>query len=305
MSFHSSSTRRWVAASFGAFVLCVAGLSYAVPVDSSEELERVEPKPKRLNDVDLEESLGGTVPLDAPFVESTGRRVTLADYMDGEHPIVLTFNYANCPMLCNLQLARFTDSLRQLDRTIGQDFKVVTVSIDPAETTEQARQSKARYLSSYGRDAGEAEWHFVTGPEASTRALASAVGFSYDYNEERQEWLHPAVVTVLTPDGRISRYLYGVQYHPETLNLAIVEASAGKIGSVVDRLILYCFHYDETEGRYAPVAMNIMRVGAGLVAVVLGTFLALYWLAEARRRRKAAALGPVLKGTAGPATFGS
>ncbi len=289
MTLPSTSMRHWVAVLASALIAGIAGLAHAVPVDPSEELERIEPKPERLTAVNLDERLGESVPLDVPFTESTGQEVTLRDYLDGQQPVVLTFNYANCPMLCSLQLARFTESLKQLDRTVGEDFRVVTVSIDPEETPEQAAENKARYLKNYARPRGEGEWHFVVGPQKSTRQLAAAVGFSYDYNEARQEWLHPAVVTLLTPDGRISRYLYGVQYHPETLNLAIVEASEGKIGSVVDRLILYCFHYDETEGRYAPVAMNIMRVGAGSVAVVLGTFLALYWLAEARRRRNSPA----------------
>lgn len=278
--------RRWVALLATMLSFSLVGPGFALPVDADVERDRLEPKPGRISDVELTEHLGEEVPLDVPFTDSMGRAVTLRDYMDGQRPVVLTFNYANCPMLCNLQLQRFAQSLAQVSREIGKDFKVVTVSIDPEETAPQAAKNKERYLTFYPRTNAAADWHFVVGPEQSTRVLAGAVGFAYDYNEARQEWLHPAVVTLLTPEGRISRYLYGIEYHPETLNLALVEASEGKIGTVVDRLILYCFHYDESEGRYAPVAMNIMRVGAGLVAVVLGVFLTLYWVAEARRRRR-------------------
>lgn len=289
IGFEFFFSRRWVAVLSAMLSVSVAGSGHALPVKADAEKDRLEPKPERIADVELSEHLGEEVPLDLPFTDSSGKSVTLRDYLDGKHPVVLTFNYADCPMLCSLQLQRFAQSLAQVDRSVGDDFKIVTVSIDPAETPEQAAKNKERYLSFYPRPQAGSDWHFIVGAEQSTRALAGAVGFAYDYNEARQEWLHPAVVTLITPDGRISRYLYGIEYHPETLNLAIVEASEGKIGTVVDRLILYCFHYDESEGRYAPVAMNIMRVGAGLVAVVLGTFLSLYWVAEARRRRREAA----------------
>jgi protein SCO1 len=277
--------RRIYAASALVAWLSVAGFSMAKPV--AEEPDRLEPKPQRLDGVELQEQLGARVPLDTAFIDSSGRPVHLRDYFDGHRPVVLTFNYANCPMLCNLQLGRFVTGLKRLGRTAGEDFQVVTISIDPIESPADAAKSKARYLSDYGRPAAADGWHFLVGGEAGARSVADSVGFTYNYNEERKEWLHPAAVIVLTSEGKVSRYLYGIEYHPDTLNLAIVEASEGKIGSVVDRLVLYCFHYDESEGRYAPVAMNIMRVGAGLVAVVLGLFLGTYWLAESRRRRKA------------------
>lgn len=265
----------------------------AAPEVGVTEPDRLEAKPKRLKGVDLQEQLGVQVPLNTAFIEAVdasgnGEAVLLSHYFDGKQPVVLTFNYANCPMLCGLQLARFVQALKELPRTPGQDFKVVTISIDPAETALDAGKSKGRYLSDLARPGAEKGWHFLVGGAAGARTVAHSVGFSYEYNEARKEWLHPAAVMVLTPDGRVSRYLYGIEYQPETLNLAIVEASEGKIGSLMDRLVLYCFHYDESEGRYAPVAMNIMRVGAGFVAVVLAVFLGTFWLTESRRRRKAA-----------------
>jgi protein SCO1/2 len=268
-------------------------------VDSSgkapREGDRLEALPARLKGVDISEQLGASLPLDTELRDSEGRTVRLSQFFDGRRPVILTFNYSDCPMLCSLQLSRFVQSLTQMKRTVGSDFQVVTVSIDPAETPERARETKARYLRDYGRPEAAGGWHFLLGTEGQARSVADAVGFSYSYNEERQEWLHAAALMVLTPDGRVARYIYGVDYHPETLNLSIVEGSEGKIGSTMDRLVLYCFHYDESEGRYAPVAMNIMRVGAGLVAVLLGAFLSVYWVAESRKRKLpggAAAINP-------------
>ncbi|HEX2734674.1 MAG TPA: SCO family protein [Polyangiaceae bacterium] len=259
----------------------------AIPGAAAVEPDRVDAKPERLAGVDLKEQLGANVALEGQLIDSDGRQVRVADLFDGRHPVVLTLNYSNCPMLCGLQLPRFVEGLKQMTRSVGDEFSVLTISIDPSETPALASKTKSRYLADYGRPQATSHWHFLTGTQTAVTAIAQSVGISYGYNEARKEWLHPAAIVVLTPDGRVSRYLYGIQFDPETLNLALVEASEGKIGTVVDRLILYCFHYDESEGRYAPVAMNIMRVAAGLVAVVLAAFLATSWLVEARRRRVA------------------
>lgn len=259
------------------------------------EGDRLEALPSRLKGVDITERLGASLPLDVELRSSEGEAVRLGQFFDARRPVILTFNYSNCPMLCSLQLSRFVQSLAQMKRTAGTDFQIVTISIDPAETVERARETKARYLRDYGRPDAASGWHFLLGSESQVKSVADAVGFGYNYNEERQEWLHAAALMVLTPDGRLARYIYGVDYHPETLNLSLVEGSEGKIGSTMDRLVLYCFHYDESEGRYAPVAMNIMRVGAGLVAVLLGAFLSVYWVAESRKRKVpggAAAINP-------------
>jgi protein SCO1/2 len=282
-----SGKRRWVAALLGACIALGCPLAIAETVPVKDQLDRQEPLPKRLDKVDVREHLGEQLPLDTEFTDSSGKLVKLRDYFDGVHPVVVTFNYANCPMLCSLQLARLVDGLKQVRRSAGVDFKIVTLSIDPAETTEQAAQSRAQYLSSYGRSSAEQGWHFLHSSSGLTHRIADAAGFSYSYNEDRKEWLHAAALVIANPDGRIGRYLYGIQYHPETLNLSIVEASEGKIATTVDRLMLFCFHYDETEGRYAPVAFNIMRLGAGASALALGTFLSVYWLAESRNKRRA------------------
>lgn len=268
-----------------ALVVAMPARVFAVPVSEDMVKDRIDALPERLEGVHVKEQLGATLPFDARFRNSAGESVRFGDYFDGTRPVVLTFNYSNCPMLCSLQLSRFVQSLTQLERTAGADFQIVTISIDPEETPQSAAETKARYMRDYARPEGAAGWHFLLGSNESTRAVADAAGFGYTYNEARQEWLHAAAIILLTPEGQIARYIYGVDYHPETLNLSIVESSQGKIGSTIDRLILYCFHYDESEGRYAPVAMNIMRVGAGLVAVLLGVFLSMFWWADSRKRK--------------------
>ncbi len=262
-----------------------ASAAGGAPVDPDTVPERTEALPGRLTDVGISEKLGARLRGELPLVDSAGRTVTLGQYLDGRHPVLLTFNYSDCPMLCSIQLNKLVFGLRQLDKSVGEDFQIVTVSIDPKETPQQASKTKARYLRDYARPGAERGWHFLTASEATVRELADSVGFQYTFNEARKEWLHTAAVMVLTPDGVVARYLYGLEYHPETLSLSLVEASEGKIATALERLILYCFHYDETEGRYAPVAMNIMRVGAGLVAVALAAFMALYWRGERRRQK--------------------
>ena len=257
---------------------------------------RKEAPPKRLNGIDVEEHLDRQLPLGLDFVDTSGQRVTLSRFVAGERPVIFTLNYSNCPMLCSLQLSGLSKALAGLDRTIGRDFDVVTVSLDPAETTERARETEARFRAEVaaGRGQKAAEvtgsggpgggWHFLTGSQVNIDALAEALGIRYGYNEARKEYVHPAVAVLSTPSGRIARYLYGIEYPQKTLSLSLVEAAEGRIGTSVDRLILYCFHYDDSEGKYAPVAMNIMRVGGGLTALALGSFLGAYWFRQARRR---------------------
>jgi protein SCO1 len=249
---------------------------------------RIEAAPARLGGIDIEEHPNLLMPLSLEFVDTRGTKVRLSDYVRGERPVIFTLNYSDCPMLCSLQLNGLVTALGSLDRVLGRDFEIVTISLDPAETSDRARATEDRYRAQVESGAG---WHFLTGSKANIDAAADALGIRYGYNEARREYVHPASLVITTPGGRISRYLYGIEYHPKTLSLSLVEAAEGKIGSSVDRFILYCFHYDETEGRYAPAAMNIMRLGGGLTALLLGGFLGSYWLRHARRRQTA---GPPL-----------
>lgn len=273
-----------------AAVLSLGAGAAARPVSAAEQIDRTERLPDRLRGIDVREHLGDVVPKGTAFTDETGKRVQLGDFLDGKHPVILTLNYSRCPMLCSLELNGLVTSLKQIDWTAGTEFKIVTVVLDPNEKPEQALQSKGRYVGQYGRREAQAGWHFLTGDEATIRSVADSVGFSFGYNEKRNEYVHPASIILLAPDGHIARYLYGIEYHPKTMRLSLVEASEGRIGSSMDQLILYCFHYDAKEGSYAPVAMNIMRVSSGLGATVLGGFLTSFWLAESRKKKKSSRL---------------
>jgi len=270
----------------------IAGLSLvALPraasadlVPESEQVERKDPLPRRLVGVDVKEHLSAPVPMDLGFEDENGKPVTLKDYFDGSVPVILTMNYSNCPMLCSLQLNALVDGLKKVDWTIGKEYRIVTVSYDPTETAELAHRTKSRYLAQYGRPGSEGGWHFLHGSESNVQAMAKALGITYHYNEARKEYVHPATVVLTTPNGKIDRYLYGLEYPQKTLHLSLVETSEGKIGTTVDQLILFCFHYDANEGRYAPVARNIMRAGGGATVFLLAGFLTV--LSKRDKKRK-------------------
>ncbi len=240
--------------------------------------------PAPLVEVGVVEHLDEKIPLDLVFRDENGDRVALSSFFDGRRPVVLTLNYYKCPMLCGLMLNGVLDGLNQMDWTVGEQFDVVTVSIDPTETPDLALAKKKSYLERYPRPAAERGWHFLTGSQDDIVKLAAAVGFGYVYDEQERQYAHPAVLFVITPDGRVARYLYGVEYSATTLKLALLEASEGKIGSSIDKLMLYCYQYSPDQRRYTPVAMRIMRVGGGLTAIVLLSGLSLLWIREARRR---------------------
>jgi protein SCO1/2 len=260
----------------------------AHPVSPAERIDPVDPAPKRVENVEVTEHLGANVPQSLGFKDEHGRPVKLQQYFDGKHPVILTFNYSNCPMLCSLMLNGLVAGLRDLGYTPGKEFRVVTVSIDHEETPEHALKTQKRYLAEYGRPEAVNGWSFLTGTRENVDAYARALGFGYAYNEARKEYAHPSAMAVASPDGRIVRYLYGIEYPPSKLKLALLEAAEGKIGNPFDRLVLYCFHYDATEGRYAPVAANVMRVGGAVSVVLLATFLALLFYAEWKKRRRTA-----------------
>ena len=242
--------------------------------------------PEELQEVGVEEHLDAKLPLELEFRDEHGRVVKLGDYFDGVKPVVLTLNYYQCPMLCGLQLNGLLDGLKELEWTPGQEFELVTVSINPLETPALAAEKKQNYISRYGRPSAAKGWHFLTGREPEIRRLAETLGFGYTYDRSTGEYAHAAAIMVTTPDARVARYLYGIEYPPRRLRLALLEASEGEIGNTLDQLIMYCFHYDPSSRRYSPVAMNIMRLGAGATAIVLGLTLGGYWLREARRRRQ-------------------
>jgi protein SCO1/2 len=245
------------------------------------------PVPRDLEEVAIADRLDQPVPLDLEFIDENGNPVVLGQYFERGKPVLLTLVYFRCPMLCTLVLDGMIDALRPLDWVPGDQFEIVTVSIDPTEKPQLARFKKQSYVSSYGKPEAAGGWHFLTGRPEAIRALADSVGFSYKKIEETNEFAHPAALFLITPDGRVSRYLSGVQHEPKTVRLSLVEASEGKIGTTLDKFLLYCYRYDAEEGRYAPVAWRIMRLGGVLAVLVLGALLLSFWLKEARQKRLA------------------
>jgi protein SCO1/2 len=240
--------------------------------------DRREPLPEELQGVGITEHPEAVLPLDRPFVDQDGRQVMLGDYFGRGRPVVLTLNYSSCPMLCHVQRDGLIEVLQKLDMTAGKEFDIVTISIDPRETSLRAHQTRAATLKAYGRPQAAQGWHFLTGTEVNIQAVAQAVGFGYRFVPARQEYAHSAALILCTPQGRVGRYLYGVKYDAQTLRLSLLETAQGKIGSTLDQIILYCFHYDANSKRYAPAAMRIMRVGGGSSALILGLFLTRAWL---------------------------
>lgn len=279
--------RAWtpVLAGVLAILLPAAGAAQAQTghAPAEPEAKRIEAAPQELEGVGITEHLNAKIPLDLEFVDENGNTVRIGDYMDGDKPVILNLVYYSCPMLCNLILNGMVDGLREVDWTPGQEFEIVSVSINPLETPKLAKLKKQNYLKSYQREGAGAGWHFLTGKEENIRVLADAVGFGYRYVEERNEYAHGAALFVLTPDGRLSRYLYGVMFEPRTLRMSLLEASEGKIGNVVDRVILYCFHYDASEGKYSLAAFRLMQVAGLATLVVLAIVLATFWHRERKK----------------------
>jgi len=241
-----------------------------------------------LREVGIDQKLDAALPLDLPFTDEAGRDIVLRQYF-GQRPVVLVFAYYECPMLCTMVLNGVTGSIEALSFNAGRDFEVVVVSIDPGETPSMAAERKRTFLRRYGREQADAGVHFLTGREASIRALTDAAGFRYAYDEAIDQYAHPAAVTVATADGRVSRYLFGIDFPPRDLRLALVEAGAGRVGTAVDQALLFCYHYDPATGRYGLVIMNVVRIAGVLTVAVLAGSIAVSLRRERRRRQNAVA----------------
>ena len=229
-------------------------------------------RPPYLTNVGIEQHLDAQVPPDLAFVEDTGRPVKLGDYF-GKKPLILNLVYYNCTMLCGEALAGLSASMKMIKFDVGNQFDVVTVSFNPKETPQIAAAKKIEYLKRYGRPNAAAGWHFLTGPPESINALTKAVGFQYQYDASKDQYAHATAIMVLTPEGRISRYFYGVDFPPKDLRMGLVEASQGKIGNAVDAVLLYCYHYDPTVGKYGAVVNNMLKLGGGLTILLVGGLL--------------------------------
>ena len=243
-------------------------------------------RPKLLEDVRIDQRLDQQVPLDLTFRDEAGNTVKLGDYF-GSKPVVLSLVYYSCPQLCNQVLNGLTSSLGTLrDFSIGKEYNVVTVSFDPREKPELAAKKKATYIDWYKRPGSEQGWHFLTGDQPQIDRLTEAVGFHYNWDPATQQFVHASGVMLLTPQGKLSRYFYGIEYSAKDLRLGLVEASDGKIGSPVDQILLYCFHYDPTQGRYGFVVMNLIRAGGAITLVGVVALLFIMRRKNAQRQRE-------------------
>ena len=253
--------------------------------------------PPELRNVGIDQHLNQQVPLDLPFRNEAGETVTLRSLMRGK-PVILSLAYYQCPMLCTLVLNGLVSAMRALPFDAGNEFDVITVSFNPKDTPELATKKKAAYIEDYRRENAAQGWHFLTGDEASIKQLTDAVGFRYKYLPDKDQFAHAAGIFVLTPEGVLSRYFYGVEFAPRDLKFGLMDAANGKIGSPVDQLMLFCFQYDPSTGRYTSEVMTAIRIGGVLTLLALGAFMFRTW----RRDRSGGKGAPtVAKHTAGSA----
>lgn len=255
-------------------LMCVSGSAFAQLNTAVKEFEGV----------GVDEHLEDFVPLSAVYTDDRGRRIRLGDFFQEGKPVVLAMNYSSCPLLCSQQLTGLVDCLKKIDLLTGKDFEVVSVSIDPLETTSRARDTQQKYTKQYGRPGAGKGWHFLTGEQSEISRLSEAIGFKYRFVPQQKEYAHAAVFVICTPDGRISRYIYGVYFDPQTVRLSLVEAADGKIGTAMDQVLLMCFAYDPSVGKYSATIIGWMKIAAG--ATVGGLLLCLIPAWRRRRPKK-------------------
>ncbi len=249
-----------------------------VALATSPELARAEQAlPKELEEISILEKPGAQVPLDAPLTNQDGQKLTLGDYLEGDKPLVLVLAYYHCPMLCNLVINGVADGLKQLAWSAGEKYRVLVVSFDPRDTLQLARDKRQLSLESYKREVPEKGFDFVVSDAASVKRIADAVGFRYKWDEAGQQYAHAAGAFVLTPKGALSRTLYGISFPADSLRMALLEASQGKLGGAWDQVVLFCFHYDPNARGYVLAATRLMRAGGAFTLLLLAAFFSRLW----------------------------
>jgi protein SCO1/2 len=272
---------RWLLPLAFAALVAAPGPAAAQVIDSSTPVES--PLPPLAREAGIDERLGERVPLDVALTDSEGRAVTVGDLLAAGKPVALVFAYHSCPMLCSVVLDGFAASIRETALVPGEDYLPVTVSFDPRDTPARAAEVKARYVQQAARPEAAA-WRFLTGDEGETRRLADAVGFEYARDARSGEYAHAAALILLTPDGRVARYLYGAGFPDRDFRLALVEAGEGRTGTTLDRFVLTCYRYDPDARSYIPFAMGMMKLGGAALLVALAAVLVPLWRREVRRR---------------------
>ena len=271
--------RAWVWAVPVLALVCSAGL----PAAAQSALSKPYIAPSSVvEQVGIDQKLGAQISHDLKFRDEDGNPVRIGDYFKGDRPLVLSLVYYRCPGLCTMSLNGMSAAFKPLTLSAGKDFDVLTVSIDPKETPGLAKEKKAQYVKRYGREGAEKGWHFLTGDEASVRALADAVGFGYVYHPETDQYTHSAAIMVLTPRGQVSKYYYGLEYSSRDLRLGLVEASGNRIGTLADAVTLLCYQYDPRTGKYGAAVMRAVRLGGVLTVLGLAAFVFLMLRREPR-----------------------
>ncbi len=251
----------------------VAGMAIVLGLASAAlGQENAAVTPPQLRGVGIDQRLDNQVPLNLKFQDETGQTVTLGSYF-GKKPVILSLVYYTCPMLCTMAENGLLNALRDVNFNIGEQYEVVTVSIDPTEKPQMAMGKKAVYVGLYGRPAAKQGWHFLVGDDPDIRALANSVGFHYNYDPVSRQFAHATGIVVLTPQGKVSRYFYGIQYPPRDVRLALVEASNEKIGSPVDAVLLYCCQYDPHTGKYGFVIAHVLKLSGAFTLLCIGTLI--------------------------------
>jgi protein SCO1/2 len=240
--------------------------------------------PADVREAGISENIGGQIPLDATFTDSSGSKISMTELFSDGRPVVLVMAYYNCPMLCNLVLTGVADAVKSTPGNVGERYRIVTVSIDPSDTPESARKFSSRYVGAVGNKVKENGWRFLVGSESEVKRVGDAVGFRYKYLPKTKEFAHGAAIMILTPEGKVSRYLYGIDYKPKDFKLAILEASNRRLVSTTDKVVMFCYAYDPNARGYALVAMNIMKLGGIVTVIVLG--LAIVWLNFTTKNRR-------------------
>lgn len=241
------------------------------------------PTPPDVEDLNPVEKLQQQVPPELLFTDEKGNPVRLGDYFNKDRPIILNLQYFSCPMLCGVIMNGMTEGLKHLAWTAGQEFEILSVSFDARENSRLAMLKKQNYLREYERPAADKGWHFLVGKEDQIKTLCDAVGYRFRWDNAQNQFAHPAVLILLTPQGKVSRYLYGVTFDPTTLRLSLVEASQGKVGTTTDRILLYCFHYDAAEGRYTMAARRLMSTAGAVMILIMGLWLVPRWVRDWRQ----------------------
>lgn len=264
------------------FAALVVAFGLATPVEAQykpppapSERQSTE-QPGILKEIGVDQKLDNQVPLNLEFKDEHGNTVTLGQYAGKNRPIVLSLVYYECPMLCNQVLNGLTRSLKMLEDVpmlAGKDFEIVTMSFDPEEGPELALEKKNNYIKQLDQAGAEDHWHWLTGEEDNVKEVADSVGFRYAWDEKQQQYAHASAIFLLTPDGKVSRYFFGIEYSPKDMRLGLAEASDGNIGGPIEKILLYCYHYDATLGKYSVMVMKLIQVGGVLTLLALGSFM--------------------------------